>query len=363
MYIINSIMINLKILAIHTGMIPSAEIALEYPFNELKKIYKFQYDSHYIGDIITNRCKINLNNYNLIIFLRSTTEGSVTILRQIKELHKKIIYITDDDFENIDPTLIEGHECLKFNPKKHIDIFGRHVDQIWVYNSLLKDKFSLLNKNVKLMPSYLTIEEINKIEIIPKDKKGLLYIGYASGIHNRKNLSVAIPGLKRILIDFKDKIYFETFFGTNKYNIEKIGALSGINQFPNVISQDPIIGIKNFHNHLYQKQWDIGIAPLQNDLFNNAKTNNKYREYGMLKIPSIYSNVEAYTSCVTHNINGVLVDNTEEAWYTAIKDLILNSEKREYIKTNAYNDVYKKYNKEIVLNSYITAIKELMEEH
>jgi glycosyltransferase involved in cell wall biosynthesis len=288
------------------------------------------------------------------------SEGSVNILKKAKEYNKKIIYIIDDDFENMDPMTKEGQYHLAYNPKKHIPILGRNSDSIWVYNNYLRNKFLLLNPNVKIMPIFSNIEYLSNIKVQPRNKKGIIYIGYASGEHNRENLKMALPGLKRILLNYKNKVCFETFFGADKEYIKNTKILEDINNFNNVTSYDSIKNLCNFNKYLQQLQWDIGIAPLQNTLFDIAKTNNKYREYGMLGIPGIYSNVEAYKYDVNPGVNGLLVNNSEVAWYTALKELILDKNKREYIKTNAYNDIYKKYNKKLVLDSYIKEINELL---
>lgn len=352
---------DVNILVIHTGVIPSLEILICNPFNEFKKLYGLKYTTIHFNDAIRTINSINFASYNIVIFLRCISDNSIQLMEKAKSFNKKIIYITDDDFENIDPSTIEGKRHLEYNPKKNVRILSENSDSIWIYSDWMFKKFIELNKNTKLLPPYTTIDEIIHKKTLNGNNvsRKPIKIGYASNIHNRKNLSVVLPALKRILIEYPKLVKFETFFGNSKYIIE-YNALGDIQYLSNVINLDPVPGIKKFHDALLNRNWDIGIAPLQDTLFNKAKSNNKYREYGMLKIPAIYSNVEAYKSSIINNYNGLMSNNTEYDWYTTIKFLIENPEQRNYIKTNAYSDVYKKYSKEVVLQNYSDALLELL---
>src|SRR5690606_3376806 len=79
---------------------------------------------------------------------------------------------------------------------------------------------------------------------------------------------------------------------------------------------------RTFIRSLYQKTWDIGIAPLHDTLFNHCKTNNKFREYSACWIPGIYSAMPAYQECVTDGETGILVPHTTEGWYLVMRKLI-----------------------------------------
>ena len=62
---------------------------------------------------------------------------------------------------------------------------------------------------------------------------------------------------------------------------------------------------------------DIGIAPLEPTLFNDAKSNIKFLEAAVLGLPSVCSPRAHFTEAVRHGENGLLAD-TEDAWFGAL---------------------------------------------
>lgn len=85
---------------------------------------------------------------------------------------------------------------------------------------------------------------------------------------------------------------------------------------------------------------DINIAPLVKAIFNEAKSENKWIEAGLVKVVTAASNIGAFSEAIKNGETGVLVDDSD--WFQALDDLITDKEKRARIATNAYNYVTKK---------------------
>ncbi|CEJ96030.1 glycosyl transferase, group 1/2 family protein [Caballeronia glathei] len=93
---------------------------------------------------------------------------------------------------------------------------------------------------------------------------------------------------------------------------------------------------------------DIGIAPMTGSEANRYKTNNKYREYGALKIAGIYTNTSPYKECVVDGETGVLVEHTVQSWYDALERLVVDTDLRARIARRAFEDVEMNYAQGIV---------------
>ena len=80
---------------------------------------------------------------------------------------------------------------------------------------------------------------------------------------------------------------------------------------------------------------DINLAPLRNTLFNKAKSENKWVEAALVKVPTVASDVGAFKEMIVQGQTGVLC-NSEKAWENALIDLIENRNKRIIIGEKAY---------------------------
>ena len=79
---------------------------------------------------------------------------------------------------------------------------------------------------------------------------------------------------------------------------------------------------------------DINIAPLRDTLFNRAKSENKWVEAALVKVPTVASNVGAFKRMIEPG-NGILC-NTEADWEDALLRLIDDSSLRCSLGESAY---------------------------
>lgn len=80
---------------------------------------------------------------------------------------------------------------------------------------------------------------------------------------------------------------------------------------------------------------DINIAPLEEGIFNEAKSENKWVEAALVKVPTIASNVGAFARMIQNDITGILC-TTKEEWREQLERLVENKEERSRIAESAY---------------------------
>lgn len=85
---------------------------------------------------------------------------------------------------------------------------------------------------------------------------------------------------------------------------------------------------------------DINLAPLEDTIFNEAKSENKWVEAALVKVPTIASNVGAFKRMIQNNETGILCDTADE-WYKALCMLIGDAEMRARLAQNAYDFCHK----------------------
>lgn len=87
---------------------------------------------------------------------------------------------------------------------------------------------------------------------------------------------------------------------------------------------------------------DVNLAPLEESIFNEAKSENKWTEAALVKIPTVASNVGAFKSQIEDKKTGLLCD-TEKDWEANLSKLIEDREYREKIGNQAYEEVMAKH--------------------
>jgi hypothetical protein len=81
--------------------------------------------------------------------------------------------------------------------------------------------------------------------------------------------------------------------------------------------------------------WDIALAPLEDTLFNQCKSDIKFLDYSAIGAAGVYSRVAAYASSVQHKETGWLAENEVGAWETALEELISNDQLRMQLAQQA----------------------------
>ena len=87
---------------------------------------------------------------------------------------------------------------------------------------------------------------------------------------------------------------------------------------------------------------DINLAPLQEGIFNEAKSENKWMEASLVKTVTVASDVGAFKK-INNGVDGILCKNTVKDWEKALDKLIADKEYRTTLANNAHNRVLKEY--------------------
>ena len=223
----------------------------------------------------------------------------------------------------------------------------RNADAVRVYSHPMHEIAQRYNSNVFLVKSYF---DFSMLEGLTPQKHDKIRIVYSTSRGKNDTLAkIYLPAIARILEEFEDKVEFYAF-GQIPDELKEFKNTFKLSYEPNYSRY-----IKSF----YIKSYDIGLAPLLDDRFHNSKTNNKFREYGAMGVCGVYSDAQLYSDCVNNRENGMLVDNSTESWYNAIRDLVTDPGLREKIRKHAYDSVKKYYSIENTLADWESIIDSL----
>ena len=270
---------------------------------------------------------------------------STGIIKLCKKLNAKVVFECDDLVHTV-PKTHYSYEDVK-GPIKQLKMWLmiikclRRCDGFITPTKMLYKKYGWLSKHRLLFPNYIDISHwLKKYKRNMSDTIRILWAGSTSHVGDlldfkpiMKKILTKYPNVKFIYVgdggiqtdDLQAKfIYGEDLWKGLPSNRENILSVSGF----------------NWPYKLAALQADIAIAPLEKNYFNKCKSQCKYLEYSINKIPAIYS-AHHYTD-VQHNYTG-MVANNEQEWIDSISHLIENENERKRIGENAYNDIIKNH--------------------
>jgi glycosyltransferase involved in cell wall biosynthesis len=234
-----------------------------------------------------------------------------------------------------------------------------HLEKI--VKARLKDVF-----NVD-MPTFVLPNCFYPDEWVTHTSKGSrqgVTIGWHGSITHNADIKMVLPALVAIVRHYKD-VKVELVGGLNAKDTMELFKDVPYELQKKFIIRGGTPSWKGFPYLIMKQRWDIGIAPLIDDVFNKSKSHIKWMEFAMKKIPVIASNLEPYndlydkTPLIEHGKTGYLCNTTEE-WVDTLAMLIEDKKLREKIGTNGFNAVMKNWTYKKNIKKWDKAIKSVL---
>lgn len=154
-------------------------------------------------------------------------------------------------------------------------------------------------------------------------------LGYFSGsITHNTDFAIILPVIQRLMAE-KENLHL--------YLVGELDLPDELKRFEERIHT---LGFMDWQKLPFViAQMDINLAPLEDTLFNRAKSENKWTEASLVKVLTVASDVGAFHTMIEDQVTGVLCRNTEEDWYQKLCEMIDDSKKRKCIACRAYDHV------------------------
>jgi len=267
--------------------------------------------------------KQTIESADLIVFCRNTEPRYSHIIRLVHAQRIPYVYDLDDNFFELP---IESELGGYHRSPERISMLTQYLQLaglVRVYSEPLFERVYALNPRIEQVTGTVDWSLI----LNPTENMKKIRIVYSTARVYDDMTEIILPALSRVLQTYGAKVEVH-FWGTRP---------AGLSSFSNVHLHSLISDYDRFLRRFSQAGFDIGLAPLNNDLFSRSKTNNKFREYGACRVAGIYSDMDVYSNCVTDTETGLLVSNNSGAWYRAIVRLIQEPDLREKIKSRAHD--------------------------
>ena len=306
-------------------------------------------------------------NYRVIIFFRCPwTKRVDEAIKLAKSLNKKVLFDIDDlvidtKYTDLIPYI---HTFSSKKKKKYDNSVMRTGKTLILCDGAITTTETLAKELKNYVPKVFINRNVASEEMWKLSKRALrlkenqtvsndyIIIGYFSGsITHNSDIDMITPALIQILKEYTNvKLLLS---GLIEYSNDLI-------EFKNQIITNNFTDWKQLP--LLISNVDINIAPLEDTIFNEAKSENKWVEASLVKVPTIASNIGAFKHVIIHNETGLLCDNVKD-WYLALKTLINNESLRKYIGENAHKICRKKYNTIYTGNKLANYINSIANKH
>jgi glycosyltransferase involved in cell wall biosynthesis len=331
------------VLAVLPGFIPSTIIGVVKPLLRLHHTAEIELDIS-LEHLVQRR---RLEWADVVVFCRNVEPKYGRVLEGAVELGKPIIYELDDNLLEVPDTTPELRLLGVPQRQAQVKQYLRQANLIRVYSPVLQRYLAAYN------PCVVTINGPLDWSLLPgqpcrRDPHRVRLVYVTSRLEDAVGQMLVDP-LQRVLSAFPQVEV--TIWGP------QLSALQGQ---PRVRHMAFIADYDRFFYAFARQGFDIGLAPLPDDLFYQCKSNNKFREYAACSVAGIYSDTEVYHACVVDGVTGLLVGPHADAWVEAMARLIEDVPLREAIQGQAKAFARQNYNQDRMQADWLVHIQQVL---
>lgn len=320
-----------------------------------------------------------VRNYRVFIFYRCPfTEVVGKFIKLAKKLNKTVLFDIDDLVidkkytstikylstmtETERETYNNGVELIKktlcmcdaaiTTTERLAKELKQYVPEVYINRNVASDRMLQISEwaayDRDILP-YKKMEEINgnealrtykkACELKQKREKGGIRLGYFSGsITHNDDFEMILPVIEKVMKRYEN---------LELWIVGELNIPDQLKKYKDRIISSAFVAWEELPRLIASV--DINLAPLEKSIFNEAKSENKWVEAALVRVPTIASKVGAFDKMIESGVTGILCE-TEADWEKELIRLIEDKEYRKLIAENAYK--YTKRNCVAIYTAY-----------
>ena len=227
----------------------------------------------------------------------------------------RLIYDLDDDLQAIPRTHPDAARLTKLAPV--VARLLAAADTVTVSTPALARRIARARPDAVVVPNALD----ERLWGAPRPRRGgpvrILYMGTTT---HDADFALVAPALTQLHDAFGADIAFD-LIGVTAIDlpawVHRVSPPASAASYPGFV-----------HWITGQEGWDIGIAPLAPGRFNDVKSPLKALDYAALGLATVASDAVPYRGSVADGPGGMLVADTDAAWFAALSGLIRDPVRR-----------------------------------
>ena len=258
------------------------------------------------------------------------------ILREARRLSKPVLVDLDDWL----PGLHAGHSdaMLTTRPSRETTrTVLRAAHAITVSTPVIAERCAALGLRAHVLPNAINCDQFSRHSY----SGGTITIAFCGSLSHRDDVPLITPALRQLLHDKPGHV-----------RVVSVGCpidgLKGMQGY----THHAFVPATEYPQLLSNLQIDIGLAPLHDTPFNQAKSDIKYLEYSAVGAATIASPIAPYQASIRADRGTLVSENTSEAWAAAIQHAVTEVRLRQNLATNAYEWVRRERSIEPTANKW-----------
>ena len=333
-----------RVLFLYERDMPTVSIT-RTQFINLSFKYNFNVGFQYITEITPK----NIDETDILVLIRPNDVLSWRIAKKACAAGCTVAVLCDDDLLNL-PADTATVPWRKAGLKRTL----QNAHAVISSSQYIREKYICLtiDKRKVRIDTVVTPEEVQRArELLKRPKKDSVKIVYAGAPSHVALFDRYIrPVIPELIARYGKGISF-TFVGVRPdlSEFEEKTDITYVNGMP----------LAEYRKYMSEQNFDVGLAPLNNDNFSKCKYFNKFLEYSLQGVVGVYSNLEPYTYVVRHQENGFLTDNGADNWLNALEEAIDDQQQRQCCLGNALNLLEQKFTEEQIFAQLLEDLPEL----
>lgn len=296
---------------------------------------------------LTDSVKEFARDADILVVQRQLSDAVLDFLYRQRAMGKKIVCELDDDFWHL-PMRNPAYRYYQAGGLMRLAQFIEAADAVTVSTEPLRQVVGTMHDNVIVLPNAVDPDLADTILASdgtePTPHSGIVRIGWSGSNFHEGDLDCAIDAL--ITIARRPDVRL-VFFGWVPDRIARDVPVAKL-------ERHPFVPTNRYYHAVAALRLDIGLAPLCDNRFNESKSNLKYLEYSMFRVPTVASPVYPYTTTITDGEDGVLVKkNRHLEWLKQLTRLVEDTAERNRLGHNAYTTIRRRFHLNTAIREWL----------
>lgn len=299
---------------------------------------------------ITQEMNAYARTADVIVIQGVQTPAALALFYALKDAYPRTPILTEMD-DDVTWTPAEHPASQSYSPFSGLTHTAiqqiKQSDGLIVSTPWLAEVYGEHNDRIEVVPNAIDFNVWGKAK--GRSRPGIR-IGWAGGASHAEDLRLIEPAIREL-----------TAKNRNVRFVFVHCCPDFLRSIPGVEAVDKWARIDHYPKFLAGLDFDIGLAPLVDNLFNRCKSNLRWLEYSALGIPTVASNVGHFKQTLRNGQDALLADKPED-FAPLIQSLIDDAKARRALGRRAKDRVVRDFNVDTVAKHYAEVLERFVEQ-